>query len=268
MDCTHREAGIRQQDDPRLGVDHLPVIQMSRRLTVLVAAVSTVWCLGTLVFVLAWSATKGQVFAGPYAGLFAGDQLRYLAWIREAGLHALVADPYRAIDVRRTNFLPRAGSEDEPFHQRLCVRERASRNLVGAQLEPKVAHRGRLEVVVAPGNHFVSGPALNPAPPSETLEILHFPMRSPPQFEGKVMATGIGYESLPFRSAEVGRDQLTLLELQRSGRLRDYYDRHLLCDDQIATRLESGELVIDRRLADFMAQLEARAPAGPPSPTH
>jgi len=68
----------------------------ARGLTALAAGVAVAWCLATLVFVLAWSAIKGLVFAGPYAGLFAGDQLRYLAWIREAGRHVLIADPYRA----------------------------------------------------------------------------------------------------------------------------------------------------------------------------
>ena len=61
-----------------------------------VGVIAVCWCLATLVFVLAWCAAKGLTFNGPYAGLFAGDQLRYLAWIREAGLHGLIADPYRA----------------------------------------------------------------------------------------------------------------------------------------------------------------------------
>ena len=150
-----------------------------------------------------------------------------------ADVSAAIPERYGQVEVRRNNFLPRPGSEDEPFHQRLCVRERESRNLLGAQLEPKVAHRGRLDVLVAPGNHSVAGAALVPAPPSEMLEILHFPMRNLAQFERKVLATGVGYESLPFRSEEVGRDQLKLLALQRDGTLREYFDRHLLSDGEV-----------------------------------
>lgn len=53
------------------------------------------WCLATLVYVLARSAAHGLTFAGPYGALFPVDQLRYLAWIRDAGRHLLIADPYR-----------------------------------------------------------------------------------------------------------------------------------------------------------------------------
>jgi hypothetical protein len=52
--------------------------------------------MATLVFVLGHAAVRDLTFAGPYAGYVPGDQLRYLGWIREAGLHLLIADPYRA----------------------------------------------------------------------------------------------------------------------------------------------------------------------------
>jgi hypothetical protein len=168
---------------------------------------------------------------------------------------AAIPDRYGQIEARRNNFLPRPELDAEPFHQRLWVRERESRNLVGQRLEPKVAHRGRLDVVVAPGNHSVSGEDLEPTPPCELLEVMHFPMRSAPQFERKVLNTGIGYESLPFRSDEVGRDQLELLRLQREGKLADYFAEHLLDDDQLEAGLRRGELLLDRRLAVFMSEL-------------
>ncbi len=59
------------------------------------AVLAGLWCLATLAFVVSYAAAHGLHFEGPYAGLFAGDQLRYLAWIRDAGLHALIADPFR-----------------------------------------------------------------------------------------------------------------------------------------------------------------------------
>jgi hypothetical protein len=61
-----------------------------------VCLLAVLWCLATLVFVLVHSAIHGLHFAGPYAPYFAGDQLRYLAWIRDAGLHGLIADPFHA----------------------------------------------------------------------------------------------------------------------------------------------------------------------------
>lgn len=61
-----------------------------------VCALAACWCLATLVFAIGYAIVHGSVFEGPYAALFAGDQLRYLAWIRDAGVHGLIADPYRA----------------------------------------------------------------------------------------------------------------------------------------------------------------------------
>jgi hypothetical protein len=171
-----------------------------------------------------------------------------------------IPDQYGQIEASRNNFLPRPLEHDEPWHQRLVVREKASRNLLGKPLEPKVAHRGPREVVVAPGNHAVAGADLAPAPACGLLEVLHFPMRTPEQFERKVLATGIGYESLPFRSDEVGRDQLELLTLQRDGELAEYFAERLLSDEDLAAGLRAGELVIDRRLAAFMAELENAPP--------
>ena len=49
--------------------------------------------MATLAFVLGHAAVRGLTFAGPYAEYVPGDQLRYLSWIREAGLHLLIADP-------------------------------------------------------------------------------------------------------------------------------------------------------------------------------
>jgi len=49
---------------------------------------------------------------------------------------------YGQIEASRNNFLPGPSDDGRPFYERLGVRERASRNLVGAPLEPKIAHRG------------------------------------------------------------------------------------------------------------------------------
>ena len=173
-----------------------------------------------------------------------------------ADILAAVPEEYGQIVAPRNNFLPRPIADSEPFYERLVVREMASRNLLGEPLEPKVAHRADPRVVVAPGNHSVSGVELTPAPRCGLLEVLHFPMRTFPQYEHKVLATGTGYQSLPFRSEDVGRDQLRLLALQREGKLQEYYAGHVLSDKAVAAGLRTGELVIDRRLARFMDELQ------------
>jgi hypothetical protein len=178
-----------------------------------------------------------------------------------ADVFAAIPECYGQIVAPRNNFVPPRVHEDRPFYEQLVIRERASQNLIGEPLEPKVAHRGDPEILVAPGNHSVGGTPLAPVPTHDLVEVLHFPMRTFAQFERKVIAIGIGYESLPFRSEDVGRDQLQLLELQREGKLVDYFERFALSDEAISSGLERGELVVDRRLATFMAELEP-TPAG------
>ncbi len=176
---------------------------------------------------------------------------------------------YGQIEVQRRNFLPRPDCAG-PFHSRLLYRDAQSLNAKGDPLEPKVAHRAHPDVVVAPGNHSISGAELSPAPAGELLEIFHFPMRSYEQFERKVIQTGTGYEKLEHRSPEVGRDQLTLLTIYREGGLRQYYDDALLDDAALGYGVAQGSIVIDRRLEDFMGvppdpAPRADRPDGPPT---
>jgi hypothetical protein len=158
---------------------------------------------------------------------------------------------YGQIEVQRRNFLPRPDCKG-PFHSRLVHRDAQSLNSIGGPLEPKVAHRAHADVVVAPGNHSISGAELSPAPARELLEIFHFPMRSYEQFERKVVQTGTGYEKLEQRSPEVGRDQLKLLAIYREGALRQYYDDALRDDAALTYGVARGSIVLDRRLENFM----------------
>jgi hypothetical protein len=176
---------------------------------------------------------------------------------------------YGQIEVRRHNFLPRPDGP-EPFYSRLVYREPRSLNPSGRPLEPKVAHRPHPDVTVAPGNHWISGADLRPVPTGELLEIFHFPMRSYDQFERKVIQVGIGYETLSHRSHEVGRDQLKLLQTYRENGLREYYDDALVDDVALEEGLESGTIVLDRRLETFMQCRVDHAgdrdrPDGPPT---
>jgi hypothetical protein len=175
-----------------------------------------------------------------------------------------IPDRYGQVIAPRHDFLPTRIGAAGPFPQQLIVRKRVSTNLKGGPLEPKVAHRGHPEVVVAPGNHSISGPQLLPLPDCPPLEVFHFPMRTFRQFERKVLTTGLGYESLPFRSSEVGRDQLFLLGLQRTGDLPEFFDRHILSDEALAEGIANGRLVMDERLARFMSALPGRPTSPPP----
>jgi hypothetical protein len=158
---------------------------------------------------------------------------------------------YGQLAVARHNFLPRPG--DEPFWERMVVREARSRNLVGDELEPNAVHRGHPEVEVEGGNHWVSAPGgLDPAPRVPLVEVLHFPVRGYEQFERKVVAHALAYLALPDRDPDVGRDQIALYEMQQRGELRDHFAQMVGGRDADA-RLASGELVVDTRLRDFLA---------------
>jgi Glycosyl transferase family 2 len=160
------------------------------------------------------------------------------------------------IEVKRRNFRPRVDG-DGPFYSCLVHREVGTLTPSGHALESKVAHRPHPQVVVAPGNHSIRGGELPAVPAVDMLEIFHFPMRSYEQFERKVVQIGLGYEHLPDRSPQTGCDQLALLEIQRAGKLRDYYDGLVLDQPALERGLQLGTIVIDRRLADFMRDLDA-----------
>jgi glycosyltransferase involved in cell wall biosynthesis len=179
---------------------------------------------------------------------------------------AAIPPAYGQLEVQRRNFLPRPDS-DGVFYSRLLYRDADSLNPSGLPLEPKVAHRAGADIVVAPGNHSISSIALRSAPADELIDIFHFPMRSYEQFERKVLQTGIGYEHLVHRSPEVGRDQLKLLEVYRQGGLARYYHDAILDDATLQQRLESGSVVLDRRLENFMqrmsgAEIQLERPEG------
>jgi hypothetical protein len=176
---------------------------------------------------------------------------------------AAIPPQFGQIEVRRVNFLPPADPDsDGPFYSTMVHREARSYNLFDDPLEPKRAHRSHPDVVVAPGNHSVSGGDLRPSPISDMLEIFHFPMRGYEQFERKVIQTGTGYELVDDRSPGIGRDQLKLLAMYRDGVLRSFYEDSSLDEDALQKRIAEGSVVVDRRLKAFMADLAVgREPA-------
>ena len=169
-----------------------------------------------------------------------------------------VPERYGYIVAPRTNFVP-VDRTDGAFHERMVLRERRSVNLRGGDLEPKVAQRPAAAKSVAPGNHSLDDPVMDPAPDIGALEVLHFPNRSFEQFERKVLNTGIGYELLEDRAPGIGIDQLKLLDLQRQGELHDHYAAQ--CADpseETRQRVDAGELQVDNRLQAFFAAQPSR----------
>ena len=187
-------------------------------------------------------------------------------WVPVAGslrdVFAAVPERYGYLVVQRNNFVP-LEQENEPFHQRMAVRERWSLNLRGSDLEPKVAQRPAAGKGVAPGNHSLEAPVMDQAPPIAAVEVFHFPIRSRQQFEHKVLNTGVGYELLQGRAPGTGIDQLELLDMQRQGTLGDYFAAKCLGPGQIDNGIEAGELLADHRLQHFLASPRSRVEESP-----
>jgi hypothetical protein len=194
-------------------------------------------------------------------------------WWPELGslrdVFAAIPAAYGQLEVRRCNFLPRP-DDGQPFFHRMVYREARSLNPSALPLESKVAHRADPEVVVAAGNHRLLTNGLRPMPVTDLVEIFHLPMRTYEQFERKVVQIGEGYENLPDRDAGDGRDQLKLLEVYRAGGLREYFDDHLRSEEELARAIDTGAVVLDRRLERCLEavtnRVQARVGGGEPGP--
>ena len=177
-------------------------------------------------------------------------------WPKSGNLReALASLPSEADVVRasRVNFLPGRGAAGAAVEEML-VREVSSRSFHGHPLPGKVGHRGRADVIVAQGNHSVEAPGLTAPAHSEPIVIFHFPIRSYRQFENKIRKGGEAYArntELPPTTGTTWRDLYQLLE---AGKLRAYFDEQQLDDAQVARGIESGELILDRRLRSFLCR--------------
>lgn len=140
-----------------------------------------------------------------------------------------------------------------PFWQRMIYRKSYSTNPLGRPLPPKVAHRAAEGLVVAQGNHSVSG--FRPVRAgASNLEILHFPLRSRTQYIRKIKNGGRAYENNNKLSKSVGdtwRQQYT--ELQKTGTLA-FVEDNILTAEALAQMLANKTAVKDHRLADFFLE--------------
>jgi hypothetical protein len=173
-------------------------------------------------------------------------------WPRRGTLRdvlAVVPAAFGVVEAQRHNFVPVEGGE--PFHARMIWRETISLNSLGQPLPTKVAHRAAAGVLVAQGNHAVDGvapPAVMPA----DIEILHFPIRQRAQFTNKIAKGGAAYARNPTLPPGVGGTWRRLYsEMQSGGGLNRHLDAAMHGPEQLARRLAAGEIVEDRRLADF-----------------
>jgi hypothetical protein len=122
----------------------------------------------------------------------------------------------------------------------------------------KIAHRGSPHVEVDAGNHYVSGPFLDPLPGWYPIEVLHFSIRSVLQLEGKGRG---GWARNP--TYVLAEHQRRVDEALNSGRIAAYFDSLVPKPDELDKGLADGTYVVDTRLRDVLRALRGHdAPAG------
>jgi hypothetical protein len=161
----------------------------------------------------------------------------------------------RRDDLRYTGNRPEQG----PWSERLIWRDRRTVATNGKPLGRKVAHRGAPNVVVAQGNHDVSGLPSHSVFPEEPIEILHLPLRSWAQYSQKIANGGSAYEANRDLGPEVGWHWRQEYRLLVDGKLRGEFDARLLTRTDTLRGILTGRLKRDVWLAHHLRALVPHA---------
>ncbi len=163
---------------------------------------------------------------------------------------AAVPERYGVVSVPRRLFVPRPDG-DPSFFERMTVRLSPCAPINDpvrfTRAASNVVHRAHPGVVVAPGNHGVSGALLPRLRGWYPIEVLHFPVRSVEQCERKY----VGANPAWLRNAV----RRTAVTAHRDGRFREYYDTLVVDDVGLGEGLANGALAIDTRLRDALRTL-------------
>lgn len=157
--------------------------------------------------------------------------------------------------VPRINFPPL--NEAGYFADVMTLRERHSRGDFAGTLAPKVCHRAIPDIAVLFGNHAVERGGQPLAAALIPISILHFPLRSYPQFANKIAKGGAaGARGTPRRIAVMDR-WAALYQLWLADGLHRHYQAQVLHPPAIAEGLSTGRLLRDTRLCVALAALRA-----------
>lgn len=155
------------------------------------------------------------------------------------------------LEVPRVNFQPRP-DDGRRFYEQMTLRDVVSQNTCAEPLPPKVCHRGCPDVVVAQGNHSVHGTGLETLELRQPLIILHFPMRTYPQFERKIRLGGRAYLNNDKLPEGIGKTWRQLYQSYLAGDLPAFYADQLPGQDTVDEGVRSGRWIRDHRLQRFL----------------
>jgi hypothetical protein len=177
-------------------------------------------------------------------------------WPRQYDLKTTLASLGADVNIviaKRRNFRPPVSGEGQ-FYERMIVREQVSEKFRGGRLEPKVAHRAFADVTVGPGNHNAElGGREQRRAPADTIEILHFPVRSYDQWHRKIMEGSAAYDSNPDLPPFVTKGWRYLRENYIcNGKLPELYAQLALDHREIDRSPDRANLAVDTRLRDFL----------------
>jgi hypothetical protein len=175
------------------------------------------------------------------------DEFWYPAGSDLKGALQNVADEISVLEVDRHDFVP-VDDIDKPFYERMIYRKKVSLNSLGEPLPPKVIHRAMPDVVMFQGNHKLIAPENLKKQKAINIEILHFPIRTYAQYQEKIVWGSQAVE----RNLELGkgicRTWRVLYQKYLEGGFEDYYRSIEYSPERIASELETGDIILDKRL--------------------
>jgi hypothetical protein len=161
-----------------------------------------------------------------------------------------------------------APAEEGTGIQRLVYRDRrpVSRlREVGIRAHPTsdAIHVGDPDVEVVQGNHEVSIPSTGTPPQEFAIEVLHLPWRSWGQYRRKIENTGRSYDANPDATPSPAHHGMRDWARLKAGALLPHYLIRHPDQAELASGLEAGWFVEERRLADSLASPVADVPLAP-----
>lgn len=163
-----------------------------------------------------------------------------------------ISSEVNAVSIKRHDMVPieRSGVSDPPIE--MVYRKTQSLEWVmGHPLANKFIHRGMPGLQIQRGSHFISADTAIKQMESENIFTFHYPIRSYQQFENKVRNVGAGRARNNLPTSRYNHWCSAL----KNGELRNVFLSYQLNQEQIQKKLESKEIVEERKIADVLTKL-------------
>ena len=172
-------------------------------------------------------------------------------------MFASIPEAHGVVFALSRHFVPRPGRGGH-FSERMFVRAspQAAINDPSSPFRPhlKAAHRADPDITVSFGSHTVWSRRWRPLHHWHPADVLHFPFRSPMQWENKGVRRARGDKPLG--------QYVTALLAKEVGRSADRYGALVVDDAELERGLAAGSLQVDTRLRDARAGLHERLAPG------